>query len=87
MVEGSGDSYPINSYAEELDKLDKMDAASAGCKEILNNVETRPDPLLPIGFGSESGLFNGRTNGPANPSWDRWFEGPPDKSGCRCWIL
>lgn len=29
----------------------------------------------------------GRTNGPANPLWDRWFEGPQDPSGCRCWIL
>ncbi|KAM0069372.1 putative G-protein gamma [Helianthus debilis subsp. tardiflorus] len=52
-----------------------MEAASAACKEILSNVETRPDPLLP------------NTYGPANPSWDQWFEGPQDKSGCRCWIL
>ncbi|KAL4567319.1 hypothetical protein LXL04_022900 [Taraxacum kok-saghyz] len=60
---------------EELDQLEKMEAASTACKEILSNVETRPDPLLPT------------TNGPTNPSWDRWFEGPPDKTGCRCWIL
>lgn len=60
---------------EELDQLEKMEAASAACKEILSNVETRPDPLLPT------------THGPANPTWDRWFEAPPDKSGCRCWIL
>ncbi|KAK4718584.1 hypothetical protein R3W88_016922 [Solanum pinnatisectum] len=26
------------------------------------------------------------TNGPANPSWDRWFEGLNDTAGCRCWI-
>ncbi|MFS7890417.1 hypothetical protein Hanom_Chr00s000058g01618771 [Helianthus anomalus] len=32
---------------EELDQLEKMEAASAACKEILSNVETRPDPLLP----------------------------------------
>ncbi|XP_076901293.1 guanine nucleotide-binding protein subunit gamma 2-like [Bidens hawaiensis] len=60
---------------EELDQLEKMESASVACKEILNNVGTRPDPLLP------------KTIGPANPSWDQWFEGPQDKSGCRCWIL
>ncbi|KAM7462883.1 hypothetical protein LguiA_031004 [Lonicera macranthoides] len=60
---------------EELEQLDKMDKSSTVCKGMLSNVETRPDPLLPL------------TNGPANPSWDRWFEGPQDQSGCRCWIL
>ncbi|XP_058001102.1 guanine nucleotide-binding protein subunit gamma 2 [Hevea brasiliensis] len=60
---------------EELEQLDKMENASAACKEMLMNVDTRPDPLLPI------------TNGPLNPSWDRWFEGPQESKGCRCWIL
>ncbi|PHT85783.1 Guanine nucleotide-binding protein subunit gamma 1 [Capsicum annuum] len=60
---------------EELELLDKMEKASATCKEMLSNVETNPDPLLPV------------THGPTNPSWDRWFEGPQDASGCRCWIL
>ncbi|KAK8688507.1 hypothetical protein V6N13_087271 [Hibiscus sabdariffa] len=27
------------------------------------------------------------TNGPINPSWDRWFEGPQNSKGCRCQIL
>uniref|UniRef100_A0A5B6Z8U9 Putative guanine nucleotide-binding protein subunit gamma 2 n=1 Tax=Davidia involucrata TaxID=16924 RepID=A0A5B6Z8U9_DAVIN len=60
---------------EELEQLEKMENASAVCKEMLSNLETRPDPLLPI------------TNGPANPSWDQWFEGPQESSGCRCRIL
>ncbi|KAI4317914.1 hypothetical protein L6164_025742 [Bauhinia variegata] len=60
---------------EELEQLEKMDKASASCKEMLNNVETRPDPLLPA------------TIGPLNPLWDRWFEGLQDSKGCRCWIL
>ncbi|KAL6192196.1 hypothetical protein ACLB2K_038583 [Fragaria x ananassa] len=60
---------------EELEQLEKIDKASAACKEIPSNVETRPDPLLPI------------THGPLNPFWDRWFEGPKDSKGCRCWIL
>ncbi|KAI5649304.1 hypothetical protein M9H77_35309 [Catharanthus roseus] len=60
---------------EELEQLEKMEKASTACKEMLMNVETRPDPLLPL------------TNGPLNPPWDRWFEGPQEKSGCRCWIL
>ncbi|KAL1340176.1 hypothetical protein HN51_028517 [Arachis hypogaea] len=60
---------------EELEQLERMDKASAPCKETLSNVETRPDPLLPT------------TIGPLNPSWDRWFEGPQESKGCRCWIL
>ncbi|CAI9762188.1 unnamed protein product [Fraxinus pennsylvanica] len=60
---------------EELEQLDKIDIASAACKEMLMNIETKPDPLLPL------------TNGPTNPTWDRWFEGLQDSSGCRCWIL
>ncbi|KAJ0603250.1 putative G-protein gamma [Helianthus annuus] len=56
---------------EELDQLEKMEAVSAVCKEILSNVETRPDPLLPT------------THGPTNPSWDQWFEGPQDEGRAR----
>ncbi|KAK7278371.1 hypothetical protein RJT34_23399 [Clitoria ternatea] len=60
---------------EELEQLEKMEKASTSCKEMLSSVETRPDPLLPL------------TNGPLNPLWDRWFEGPQNSKGCRCWIL
>lgn len=60
---------------EELEQLEKMGAASTSCNEMLIIVETKPDPLLPV------------TNGPTNPSWDRWFEGPKDSKGCRCWIM
>ncbi|XP_062108246.1 guanine nucleotide-binding protein subunit gamma 2 [Humulus lupulus] len=60
---------------EELEQLERMERASASCNEMLSNIETRPDPLLPV------------THGPLNPLWDRWFEGPQDSKGCRCWIL
>ncbi|KAJ0035046.1 hypothetical protein Pint_24717 [Pistacia integerrima] len=60
---------------EELEELDRMEKASMACKEMLSNVEARPDPLLPV------------TTGPLNPLWDRWFEGPQESKGCRCWIL
>ncbi|XP_024964073.1 guanine nucleotide-binding protein subunit gamma 2-like [Cynara cardunculus var. scolymus] len=64
-----------HSIQEEVEQLEKMGAASGVCKEILNDVETRPDPLLPT------------TNGPTTPLWDRWFERPQNKSDCRCRIL
>lgn len=60
---------------EELEQLEKMEKASAASEEMLSNVESRPDPLLSV------------TTGPINPFWDRWFEGPQDSKGCRCWIL
>ncbi|XP_057425579.1 guanine nucleotide-binding protein subunit gamma 2-like isoform X2 [Lotus japonicus] len=62
---------------EELEQLERMEKASTSCKEMLSNVETRPDPLLPS------------TVGPVNPAWDRWFEGPhqDSKGCCRCSIL
>ncbi|KAF4351348.1 hypothetical protein CsatB_026298 [Cannabis sativa] len=60
---------------EELEQLERMERASAACNEMLSNIETRPDPLLPV------------THGPLSPLWDRWFEGPQDSKGCRCWIL
>ncbi|KAL1535776.1 Guanine nucleotide-binding protein subunit gamma 2 [Salvia divinorum] len=65
----------IRFLEEELEQFEKMENASAACKEMLINIETRPDPLLP------------ETTGPINPTWDRWFEGPQESSGCRCWIL
>ncbi|KAK6929891.1 G-protein gamma-like domain [Dillenia turbinata] len=67
--------HEIKFLEEELEQLEKFENASAACKELLSNVDTKPDPLLPV------------TNGPANPSWDRWFEGPQESKGCRCWIL
>ncbi|XP_058084688.1 guanine nucleotide-binding protein subunit gamma 1 isoform X3 [Magnolia sinica] len=63
------------SLEGELEELERTDRVSAACQELLPNVENRPDPLLPV------------TNGPADPSWDRWFEGPQESQGCRCWIL
>ncbi|KAG6395167.1 hypothetical protein SASPL_145806 [Salvia splendens] len=66
---------PLFDLEEELEQLEKMENASSACKEMLINIETRPDPLLP------------ETIGPINTIWDRWFEGPQESSGCRCWIL
>uniref|UniRef100_A0A164T4V5 Uncharacterized protein n=1 Tax=Daucus carota subsp. sativus TaxID=79200 RepID=A0A164T4V5_DAUCS len=34
------------NFAEELDQIEKMEKASPACKELLVNVESRPDPLL-----------------------------------------
>ncbi|XP_073135171.1 guanine nucleotide-binding protein subunit gamma 1-like [Henckelia pumila] len=60
---------------EELELIEKTGKVSFACKELLSSIETTPDPLLPI------------TYGPMHTTWDRWFEGPQDASGCRCWIL
>ncbi|XP_012490625.2 guanine nucleotide-binding protein subunit gamma 2 [Gossypium raimondii] len=60
---------------EEMEELERTDNVSTLSEELLLIMETRPDPLLPL------------TNGPINPSWDRWFEGPQDAKGCRCQIL
>lgn len=60
---------------EELDELEKTENVSAICKELLQNMDSRPDPLIP------------EVHGPVNLLWDRWFEGPQDPQACRCWIL
>ncbi|KAJ4969495.1 hypothetical protein NE237_016196 [Protea cynaroides] len=60
---------------QELEELEKTDKVSVACQELLLNVGSRPDPLLP------------ETSGPTNPTWDRWFEGPQEPQGCGCWIL
>ncbi|XP_022739249.1 uncharacterized protein LOC111291661 isoform X1 [Durio zibethinus] len=72
LQEGGNLSFWVQG---ELELIEKMDKASAACKEMLSIVESRPDPLLPI------------TNGPLNPLWDQWFEGPQEAQGCKCWIL
>ncbi|KAG8477735.1 hypothetical protein CXB51_027562 [Gossypium anomalum] len=58
-----------------MKELERTDNVSTLSEELLLIMETRPDPLLSL------------TNGPINPSWDRWFEGPQDAKGCRCQIL
>ncbi|KAI3421421.1 G protein gamma domain-containing protein [Psidium guajava] len=60
---------------EELEEVERLEDASSICKELLLYVETKPDALLPV------------TNGPANPLWNRWFEGFQDSEGCRCRIM
>ncbi|KAI6684268.1 hypothetical protein NL676_030181 [Syzygium grande] len=60
---------------EELEELERLEDASSICKELLLYVETKPDALLPV------------TTGPANASWNRWFEGFQDSEGCRCRIM
>ncbi|KAK8511127.1 hypothetical protein V6N13_013547 [Hibiscus sabdariffa] len=37
-----------NKPMEELEQIERMENASAACKEMLSNVETTPDPLLPM---------------------------------------
>ncbi|KAK6937582.1 G-protein gamma-like domain [Dillenia turbinata] len=65
-----------NCLQEELAALESADNVSTVCHELLLNIETFPDPLLPV------------TKGSANQSWDRWFEGPRDSRNCSsCWIL
>ncbi|XP_010488328.1 PREDICTED: guanine nucleotide-binding protein subunit gamma 2 [Camelina sativa] len=60
---------------EELELLERMDNASASCKEFLDSVDSKPDPLLP------------ETTGPVNETWDQWFEGPKETKRCGCSIL
>ncbi|OVA05368.1 G-protein gamma-like domain [Macleaya cordata] len=60
------------SLEVELEELERTECVSVVCPELLLKIETRPDALLPV------------TNGPINPSWDRWFEGPQDSQACRC---
>ncbi|XP_027353210.1 guanine nucleotide-binding protein subunit gamma 2-like [Abrus precatorius] len=60
---------------EELEELEKTENVSTICMDLLQNMESRPDPLLP------------EIHGPVNLLWDRWFEGPQDPHACRCWIL
>ncbi|KAF8038335.1 hypothetical protein BT93_B0999 [Corymbia citriodora subsp. variegata] len=60
---------------EEMEELEKLEDASFICKELLHYIETKPDALLPV------------TSGPANPLWNRWFEGFQDSEGCRCQIM
>ncbi|KAL8486487.1 hypothetical protein ACS0TY_022794 [Phlomoides rotata] len=60
---------------EDLEQLERAEKASDVCKELQISIQTRPDPLLAL------------TNGPINPVWDKWFEGPQNSSGCRCPIL
>uniref|UniRef100_A0A2P2JRQ2 G protein gamma domain-containing protein n=1 Tax=Rhizophora mucronata TaxID=61149 RepID=A0A2P2JRQ2_RHIMU len=65
----------IKFLEEELAELEKTENLSTLCAELLHDVGAIPDPLLSV------------TNGPANPLWDRWFEGPQDTRGCQCWVL
>ncbi|XP_027366607.1 guanine nucleotide-binding protein subunit gamma 2-like isoform X1 [Abrus precatorius] len=60
---------------EELEELEKAENVSTICMDLLQNMESKPDPLLP------------EVHGPVNVLWDRWFEGPQDPQACRCWIL
>ncbi|KAK9727141.1 hypothetical protein RND81_05G260800 [Saponaria officinalis] len=68
----------VEEELEQLSKTENENAnanASTACKELLGFVDSKPDPLLPT------------TAAPLNAAWDRWFEGPQDSKGCRCWIL
>ncbi|KAM0951822.1 putative G-protein gamma [Dioscorea sansibarensis] len=61
---------------EDMEKLERTEKASAALQELLNEVERRPDPLLPV------------TPGPVNSVWDQWFERSQNmRVHHRCWIL
>ncbi|KAK3149931.1 hypothetical protein QOZ80_3AG0224970 [Eleusine coracana subsp. coracana] len=60
---------------EELEEFEKTDKVSSALQQFLATIESKADPLLPV------------TTGPANQSWDRWFEGPQELRRCTCWFL
>ncbi|PIA31607.1 hypothetical protein AQUCO_04900124v1 [Aquilegia coerulea] len=37
-----------NSLEEELEELERTEKVSAACQQLLLNVESKPDPLLPV---------------------------------------
>ncbi|KAL3634484.1 hypothetical protein CASFOL_021538 [Castilleja foliolosa] len=41
---------------EELEELEKMEKASAACKEIVISIQRRPDPLLPNEWSDKPNL-------------------------------
>ncbi|XP_068643894.1 guanine nucleotide-binding protein subunit gamma 2-like [Aristolochia californica] len=63
----------IQSIEEELNQLETMPASSVVCEETVASVENRPDALLPL------------TQGPANPAWDRWFQGAQSSRNHKWW--
>ncbi|KAJ0966410.1 hypothetical protein J5N97_027548 [Dioscorea zingiberensis] len=65
----------IGFLEEDLEKLEATETVSAVLQDLLNEVEKRPDPLLPL------------TTGPIDPLWDQWFEGPQKLHGHQCLIL
>ncbi|ERN12627.1 hypothetical protein AMTRI_Chr01g136180 [Amborella trichopoda] len=64
----------IKFMEEELKELDGLAPASTTCKEVIQKVETAPDPLLPIAGAA------------VNPAWDRWFEGSHGSRTNRWWL-
>ncbi|KAI4301186.1 hypothetical protein L6164_034490 [Bauhinia variegata] len=60
---------------DELAELEKSENVSTICNELIESMESKPDPLLP------------EILGPVNLTWDRWFEGPQDPQACRCLIF
>ncbi|KAL2544482.1 guanine nucleotide-binding protein subunit gamma 2-like [Forsythia ovata] len=53
----------IQSIQEELDLLETLGRSSTVCEELVSSVESVPDALLSV------------TKGPAEVSWERWFQG------------
>ncbi|KAG5415477.1 hypothetical protein IGI04_003044 [Brassica rapa subsp. trilocularis] len=50
-------------------------SSSLDVLRFLNNVDSKPDPLLP------------QTTGAVNSTWDQWFERPKEAKRCGCFIL
>eukprot|EP01018_Ginkgo_biloba_P027752 Gb_07564 [translate_table: standard] len=65
----------ISMLEEELKLLEGLPLASKCCKEVVEVVDTRPDPLLPF-----------VARGQAPSSWDRWFRERSVDSNCSCYF-
>ncbi|KAG9450171.1 hypothetical protein H6P81_010136 [Aristolochia fimbriata] len=63
----------IESIEEELKQLETTPASSVVCEETVASVENKSDALLP------------HTRGPANPAWDRWFQGAQGSRNHKWW--
>ncbi|WZZ28523.1 hypothetical protein YC2023_011924 [Brassica napus] len=86
----SGGLKLVSEELEQLEKMDNgisllqriknkllhhLLSSSLDVLRFLNNVDSKPDPLLP------------QTTGAVNSTWDQWFERPKEAKRCGCFIL
>eukprot|EP00250_Pteridium_aquilinum_P017281 c23547_g2_i1 orf=502-846(+) len=67
----------ITVLEEELQRLENMEYASVGCREMVLQIANAPDPLI-----------MSRARGTSSPgqSLNRWFEQPAQTNNC-CWMF
>ncbi|KAF8038334.1 hypothetical protein BT93_B0999 [Corymbia citriodora subsp. variegata] len=87
-MDSNNSASPVNEHTNSSasDKRGKY-RIMAEIKRLEQDSKCLEEEMEELEKLEDASFICKETSGPANPLWNRWFEGFQDSEGCRCQIM